>query len=134
MENLSNASKPNFIPSQSSKSQNPIKTPKHFTMALTHAAPNSSPSRARTATRISEASCDFDAAMPPGGTRGRAMAMNDTTAERATGSSASAASRAEMAAAKYAGGVRGRDSAAMLERRAAAVARRWRCCGAAELA
>lgn len=60
--------------------------------------------------------------------------MNDTTAERATGSSASAASRAEMAAAKYAGGVRGRDSAAMLERRAAAVARRWRCCGAAELA
>lgn len=60
--------------------------------------------------------------------------MKDTRAESATGSSASASSRAEMEAAKYAGGVRGRDSAARLERRAAAVARRWRCCGAAELA
>ena len=118
---------------QPSKSQNPIKTPKHFIMDLIQTTPTPSPSLASTVTRISVASRDSDVAMPSSGTRGRVMAMKDTREESAMGSNlALEASRAEMVAAKYAGGMRGRRSVARLEQRGTTVVRWW-CCDVAEL-
>ncbi|KAH1155476.1 hypothetical protein GYH30_050672 [Glycine max] len=71
--------------------------------------------------------------MPSSGTRGRVMAMKDTREESAMGSNlALEASRAEMVAAKYAGGMRGRRSVARLEQRGTTVVRWW-CCDVAKL-
>lgn len=104
-------------------------------MNLTHVMSTPSPSLASVIMRISAASRNSGSTMPLGGTRGRAMAMKDTRTGSATGSSpALEASREEMVVAKYVGSVRGRRSEVRLKPRAAAVARRWRCYGAAELA
>ncbi len=55
------------------------------------------------------------------------MDRNDKSAATAVGSRAwELDTEASMVAAKYAGGVNGRDSDARMERMAAAVARRWR--------
>lgn len=134
-ENFNRVSNPNCTEAQSSKLQNPNKIPKHFTAALTVDTvklfiPNST-------TNTPAASLAFGAEIPPGGTKGSVMAKKDNKADKAVGSKVSEAealSTADIAAAKYAAGVRGRDSDSRMERMATAEARRWRCCGAEDLA
>lgn len=62
-----------------------------------------------------------------GGTRGRTRERNESRAAAEVESSGEVSDTAEMAAAKYAGGMSGRDSEHRIERIAEAAAQRWRC-------
>jgi hypothetical protein len=100
MENLSKVSNPNLIESQFSKSQNPSKTPTHFTAALKLETPNPSPSLTSSIPTISAASRAFSDEMAPVGTSGSAMAMKEASEESDTESRESEEAAVEMAAAK----------------------------------
>lgn len=100
MENFSKVSKPNLMESQSSKSQNPSKTPTHFTPALKLETPNPFPSLTSSFPTISAASRAFFAEIAPCGTSGSVIAMKDAREDSDSESRDSDDAAVEIAAAK----------------------------------